>query len=125
MVFEAAPCVCGAGWPTALQLLLGAKSFPLANCSAWQMAFQDSQGAFLWGHIGLLCRYGNEHSKRKGCCHYCLIKEVLLRFIAERWEGVDSRDHVSCERLAHLHKPSATPSDHIKKNPASTEKDHY
>lgn len=76
------------------------------------------------GHIGLLCRYGNEHSKRKGCCHYCLIRKVPI-FVAERWEGVDSRYHVSCERLTRLHKPSSVPSDHIIKNPASTEKDHY
>lgn len=38
---------------SALHLLLGAEFFPLANLSAQQIAFQDSQGAFLRGHTGV------------------------------------------------------------------------
>lgn len=44
-----------------------------------------------------------------------LLSHKVLIFVAERWEGVDSRYHVSCERLARLHKPSSIPSDHIKR----------
>lgn len=39
---------------TALHLLLGAEFFPRANLSAQQIAFQDSQGAFLRGHTGVV-----------------------------------------------------------------------
>lgn len=39
---------------TALHPLLGAEFFPHANLSAQQVAFQDSQGAFLRGHPGVM-----------------------------------------------------------------------
>lgn len=79
MVFSAVPTCLWSWWPTALQLLLGAVFLPLVNHSAGQMAFQAAQGAFLWGHIGIPFRCGNEHLKRKGCCHYCLIR--LLSYL--------------------------------------------